>query len=221
MPTQRALYKSTWDKLAQTEESACRYVADKDTFSEMADSAARTRDWLRETVGVLSTDTVLEIGCGVGRVGNVLAPLCREWIGTDASANMLAIARRNLAHPNVRFVELSGYDLAPVPDDSVDLVYCTVVFPHLSEWDRFNYVTEGYRVLRPKGRVFIDNVNLCSDAGWAIFEDHRKIPPQERPPHIAMTSTPAELTTYLSRAGFRDVSSRSVLHWVQAYATKP
>lgn len=77
---------------------------------------------------------------------------------------------------NVRLVEISGFDLKPIADASVDVLYCTVVFMHLEEWDRYNYVLEAYRVLRPGGRIYIDNFSLCTEEGWSVFETHRNIP---------------------------------------------
>ena len=56
--------------------------------------AEATLDILRATVGVQPADIVLEIGCGVGRVGRILAPFVREWIGCDVSTNMLRQAER-------------------------------------------------------------------------------------------------------------------------------
>jgi hypothetical protein len=68
------------------------------------------------------------------------------------SSEMIRQARRKtLGLDNVRFVEVSGYDLQPVPDNSVDVVYTTVVFMHLDEWDRYNYCLEAFRVLNPAG----------------------------------------------------------------------
>ncbi len=92
-------------------------------------------DFLREKVGINPTDTVLEIGCGVGRVGAHLAPHCRLWIGCDVSPNMVKFARERLAAvPNVELVETPGYDLAPIESASADAVYCIVVFCHIDEW---------------------------------------------------------------------------------------
>jgi ubiquinone/menaquinone biosynthesis C-methylase UbiE len=136
-------------------------------------TAQATRRNLESTVGIYAGDVVLEIGCGVGRVGMVIAPLCKHWIGCDVSSNMLKHARKRLSsNANVSFIEISGFDLKPVADHSVDMVYCTVVFMHLDEWDRFSYVRESYRVLRPGGRIFVDNFDLCSDEGWLVFEQH-------------------------------------------------
>ena len=147
---------------------------------------------------------------------------CREWIGCDVSANMLNHAKQRMAGlKNIRLVEVSGYDLTPIPDESVDMVYCTVVFMHLDEWDRYHYVLEAKRVLRPKGRLFVDNFNLCSDVGWQVFETHRKaFSPQLRPAHISKSSTPNEIETYLKRAGLSNCKLRLKQEWIQGWGVK-
>lgn len=184
-------------------------------------TAQATRRNLESTVGIYAGDVVLEIGCGVGRVGMVIAPLCKHWIGCDVSSNMLKHARKRLSsNTNVSFIEISGFDLKPVADHSVDMVYCTVVFMHLDEWDRFNYVRESYRVLRPGGRIFVDNFDLCSDEGWLVFEQHLAIPPNQRPPHISKSSTPQEIETYLRRASFHSVMVEQRGTWVCGWGVK-
>jgi SAM-dependent methyltransferase len=219
----RSAYKSVWNTLGDTESRAKLHVIGSEREEDFAATGAETRDILANTVGIRPDDTFLEIGCGVGRVGQVLAPLCRQWIGCDVSGNMIAHATRRLqAFPNVRLVEISGYDLKPIPDASVDVVYCTIVFMHLDEWDRYNYVLEAARILRPGGRVFIDNFSICSDEGWALFETLRTtFPPGERPPHISKSSTPQELETYLRRAGFEQLQSSFRGQILQCWAVKP
>src|SRR5207244_13273856 len=86
---------------------------------------------------------------------------------------------------NVELVEISGYNLSGVADASVDVVYCTVVFMHLEPWDRYNYVLEAFRVLRPNGRIYVDNINLCSDGGWKVFEIHHAFWATNRPRDMA------------------------------------
>ncbi|MFY9621333.1 MAG: class I SAM-dependent methyltransferase [Pyrinomonadaceae bacterium] len=218
---QRDEYKATWTELTQTFEQAKQFAVNIQDEERIRATAEKTREVLEATVGVKPEDHILEIGCGFGRVGAELAPRCARWIGCDVSPRMVAYARERLSgFDNVEVIEISGFDLQPVPDESIDVVYCTVVFMHLDEWDRYKYVLEARRVLRPGGRVYIDNFSLCSDMGWTVFEEHREIPPHERPPHISKSSTPQELETYLKRAGFRDIELKEDDTWLRAYAIK-
>ncbi|HVF71417.1 MAG TPA: class I SAM-dependent methyltransferase [Chthoniobacterales bacterium] len=218
----RSDYKGVWTALSESLSSAKMHVSGTEDEAVFEASGAGTSQFLLDNVGIKPTDVVLEIGCGVGRVGKHLAPRCQRWIGADVSPNMLKFAAERLRDfENVEFVELSGNDLKPIADNSIDLVYCTVVFMHLEGWDRYNYVIEAFRVLRPGGKLYIDNVNLCSDAGWAIFETHRQLPVSARPDHITVCSTPQELLEYLKRAGFENIQSRPGDELISAWGTKP
>jgi ubiquinone/menaquinone biosynthesis C-methylase UbiE len=221
MSLRRDQYKAVWTKLSETERSAKLHIGGFEEESSFEIEGFRTKETLVGTVGIGATDIVLEIGCGVGRVGKQLAPMCRKWIGCDVSPHMLKLAAKRLANfRNIELHEITGFDLRGLPDEHVDMVYSTVVFMHLEEWDRFSYVLEAWRVLRPGGRIFVDNVNLCSDEGWKVFENHRQIPPDQRPPHITKHSTLPELKTYLERAGFHDIHSREIGQWVQVWGIK-
>ena len=215
-------YKTVWTNLSDTLAQAKMVIAGSDDEESFTKGGRLDADFLREKVGINPTDTVLEIGCGVGRVGSHLAPHCQLWIGCDVSPNMVKFARERLmAVPNVELVETPGYDLAPIKGASADVVYCIVVFCHIDEWDRYRYVEEAFRVLRRGGRLCVNNVNLCSDAGWAVFETLRKIHPTQRPPYIGKCSTPAELEEYLKRGGFGQIQATENREFVWVWGTKP
>jgi len=135
---------------------------------------------------------------------------------------MLALAKERVGgQTNVRLALVSGNSLAEIADASIDLVYCAVVFMHIWEFDRFSYVLDAYRVLRPRGRIYIDNLTLCSDLGWQMFErDRLSYTAGNRPPHISTYSTPQELEAYLLRAGFREIESSIDGKWLRAWAAK-
>jgi ubiquinone/menaquinone biosynthesis C-methylase UbiE len=223
--TTRADYKSTWEPVSTDAISAALSVAGYADEHELRRTADITVQTLQGTTTLRTDDVVLEIGAGIGRVGPAIAPLVRRWIATDVSSNMLRHARERCAGlDNVEFVELSGWDLAPISDESVDLVYCTVVFMHLDEWERFSYVREARRVLRPGGRVYIDNVNLQSEQGWAFFlQTLEQYHPLNRPPNVSKTSTAEELCAYLRRAGFDRIGHTNDPEWLWtgAWGTKP
>ena len=217
----RSEYKKVWSALSTTEDQAKLHVIGVTDESALQSTGEETLRFLQDSVGIGTDDVVLEIGCGIGRVGKVVAPLCRKWIGCDVASNMLSLAAERLRDlSNVELKEISGYDLKGVVDASVDVVYCTIVFMHLEPWDRYNYVLEAFRVLRPNGRIYIDNTNLCSDGGWKVFEAHRAFSPANRPPHITQNSTPQEIETYLKRAGFSHVRVRTDDDWIRASGIK-
>jgi ubiquinone/menaquinone biosynthesis C-methylase UbiE len=217
----RSEYKKVWSALSTTEDQAKLHVVGVTDEAAFQATGEQTLGFLQESVGIRKDDVVLEIGCGIGRVGKMVTPLCRKWIGCDVASNMLALAAERLKDlPGVELTEISGYDLKPVADASVDVVYCTVVFMHLESWDRYNYILEAFRVLRPNGRIYVDNINLCSEGGWGVFEYHRTYSPTGRPPHITQHSTPQEIETYLRRAGFSDVQLRTDDDWIRASGVK-
>src|SRR5271155_5239909 len=70
-------------------------------------------------------DTVVEIGCGIGRLTRAIAPEVGRVIALDVSEKMLAIAQRaNL--PNADFRTAQGFALSGIPDRSINLSlgYC-------------------------------------------------------------------------------------------------
>lgn len=215
-------YKATWNRLSFFEHDAMIGVAGHTDEAVFSSTAADTLSVLQSTVGIAPKDIVLEIGAGIGRVGTVVAPLCRKWIGADVSKHMVAHMRRRLgAFPNIETIEISGYDLAPIASNSVDVVYCMVVFMHLEEWDRYKYILEGFRVLKPGGRMLVDNINLISEEGWLLFEHHRAFSPSRRKPSISKTSTPQEHHAYFERAGFAAITHRFDGPWVITHGIKP
>jgi SAM-dependent methyltransferase len=207
---ERSSYKRVWDRQAQELDIASLAVAGRagETTDEetMAHRAQGTIDTLRQTGGLDPCDVVLEIGCGIARVGRPLSGLCLHWFGADISGAMLRHAAGRLRdRPNTTLVELATVGLQEFPRDAFDLVYCTIVFMHLFEWDRYRYVEEALRVLRPGGRAYFDNFPLDSAHGWQVFGESAAYPVDRRPAHLSMASTREELRVYLMKAGFSDV----------------
>ena len=106
----RSDYKRTWQHLSERETDAVMYVASTTDRDELQRAATYTRALLERHVGLRQNDVVLEIGCGVGRVGAEIAPSVREWIGTDIAPNMLAHAARRLARQEVPGRDRPGGD---------------------------------------------------------------------------------------------------------------
>ncbi|PTY05631.1 class I SAM-dependent methyltransferase [Opitutaceae bacterium EW11] len=203
---ERSNYKRIWNDQAAHPEVAKLAVAGYREEAGFEATAADTIATLRATTGISPYDIALEIGCGVGRVGKHLATQCYHWIGTDISGEMLRHASQRLQGlSNVTLLELHTVGLSEIYSGTMDLVYCTIVFMHLFEWDRYRYVQEMARVLRPGGRCYFDNIPLDSAHGWQVFSEGAAYPIHRRPAHMSMSSSREEFRSYLTHAGFEDI----------------
>ena len=120
----RSEYKKVWSALSTTEEQAKLHVIGVTDEAAFQATGEETLRFLQDSVGIGKEDVVLEIGCGIGRVGKMVAPLCRKWIGCDVASNMLALAAERLRDlPGIELRELSGYYLSGIANASVDVVY--------------------------------------------------------------------------------------------------
>jgi SAM-dependent methyltransferase len=104
-------------------------------------------------LGIRTGETVVEIGCGVGRLTRPLAARAGHVVALDVSSEMLARARDlNPELENVTWLHGDGESLAGVEDASADGCFSHVVFQHLPSPElTLGYVREIGRVLRPGG----------------------------------------------------------------------
>jgi ubiquinone/menaquinone biosynthesis C-methylase UbiE len=97
--------------------------------------------------------TILDLGCGTGRFSEALATrFDAAVIGIDPSKKMLEQARGKVSDRRVRYEPGHGESI-PLPDDSVDLIFMSMVFHHFA--DPKLAASECRRVLRTGGTVFL------------------------------------------------------------------
>lgn len=220
-------YKTFWDDKASTTVGALIAV-DGSANEEVARlTGAYAARQVASALDLQPTDRVLELGCGVGRIGRELAPRVAHWEGTDISANMLAVARERLqGFPNVGLTELRRSSLEALPSASFDKAYCVAVFIHMDKEDFYLYLEEIARVLKPGGLVFFDTWNLASGPGWRRYmlevNQHRRADPGQRK-DVARNqfSTPQEVRSYCAHAGLEVLATFEESPWVQVVAMKP
>jgi ubiquinone/menaquinone biosynthesis C-methylase UbiE len=218
----RSDYKSVWNRVSDSPAAARVAVAGFSEENSYDESGRSTANTLTERLAIGPNDTVLEIGCGTARIGNALLPVCKKWIGTDISGKMLEVAAETLGpNTNSELIELTGCNLSTFKDASIDKLYCTAVFMHLDEWDRYRYVSEAFRVVRPGGKVYFDNMDIESEEGWALFSELAKLDSTQRPANISKCSTAAELLTYVRRAGFINAVAKRSGQFIEVTADRP
>jgi len=109
--------------------------------------------------------TILDLGCGVGRITEFMSFDFKEVIGIDISGVMIRKAKKRLKKfTSVKFIETDGESI-PLPDNSIDLVFSYLVFQHIKDREMVEKnFEEVYRALKPKGlfkvRIRSDKVDL-------------------------------------------------------------
>lgn len=133
---------------------------------------------------------LLDIGCGAGRMLELLAPRAETAIGVDLSPAMLGVARSQMEKAGLRNVQLRQGDIyaLPVEGDSVDLAIMHQVLHYLDNPARA--LREAARVLAPGGRLIVVD-----------FAPHRCEILRERHEHRRLGFSVEEVAEYLRQAG--------------------
>ena len=99
--------------------------------------------------------TVLEIGCGAGRVTRALAQVFGQVYGVDISGEMVRQARAALADlPHVHIFQNNGKDLSVLGETRFDFAFSSIVFQHIPSRDVIeSYIRDVHARLR-RGRLF-------------------------------------------------------------------
>lgn len=104
--------------------------------------------------GVRSGDAVLDVGCSSGYLARKLAAAAGpdgHVTGVDPSEQAVGYARRR-ALPAMTFTVAVAQDL-PLPDESFDVVTCTLALHHVPARKRKVALGEMFRVTKPGGRL--------------------------------------------------------------------
>ena len=204
-----------------------RFVGDGD-FGAVGDELA---DLVIEHGRVHPKSSLLDIGCGIGRVALSLArrlPREVEYEGFDVVRGAIRWCRRRITrdHPNFRFrhvsVRSSEYALFgvpaaefrfPFPDERFDCAFAFSLFTHLTFPEMRRYLRESSRVLRPGGRLIATFFLLNEESTPRLPSLHvlYQFPVIDGPMRLADGANPAEavaideqaLAAEIAAAGFR------------------
>ncbi|MFE6447095.1 class I SAM-dependent methyltransferase [Nocardiopsis dassonvillei] len=152
------------------------YAADNE---DNIQNAYYERPAMLALAGDVTGRSILDAGCGAGPLSAALRDRGADVAGVDASAGMLALARRRLGDDvDLRVADLS--DPLPFEDGAFDDVVASLVLHYLEDWGPT--LAEFRRVLRPGGRLIASVQHPFTD--YAIQDP--------RPDYFATTSYSAE-----------------------------
>lgn len=214
-------YRAVWDRRSGDDDAALDAVDNSRGEDVARATGAWTADQLHHALEVESDDTVLELGCGAGRIGREIAPRCGRWIGVDISPNMIRVAGRRLAHyDHVRLEVLERTSLDMIDDASIDKAYTVAVLCHMDKEDLFLYLRELSRVLKPGALAYVETWNLADPTGWRrwMYEvEFWNRSDQDQRKDVARNQfcVPEEFRLYAERAGLQPLALFRDSPWIQ------
>jgi ArsR family transcriptional regulator len=135
---------------------------------------------------------IADLGCGTGALSAALSPFVREIIAVDASAAMLAAARRRL--DGATNVDIRQGELEALPLDAAhaDAAVMSLVLHYIAEPAKA--LGEAARVLRPGGRLVVIDMM-----------PHDRDEYRQQMGHVWQGFSAEQMTEWLSAAGFDHV----------------
>ena len=103
-------------------------------------------------------DKILDLGCGNGRLYELLKNKPIDYYGIDNSEKLIEIAKSR--YPNINFQVADALNL-PFPENFFDKVVSVAVFHHIPSKElRLQFLKETKRVLKNKGILILVNWSL-------------------------------------------------------------
>ncbi len=145
MPGLTAHWAPIWDAKARESpnHSVGRGTFDEEGWQALADSAARMLELSPRT-------TLLDVGCGTGRLGAMLRPRCLNYLGIDYSLHQL---RRGTGHR-----ARADATRLPLEDSCFDRVLLSGVLGSISPEEGLLALREARRVARAGGRCAVTGI---------------------------------------------------------------
>lgn len=174
-----------WDDRAR--QNAFHYIASWQTHWTADDFlASGEKDYaslvqpMLDSCGIPNSgETMIELGCGAGRMTNAFAERYSRVYAADLSSEMLQIARQ--LHPtqrNILWLRVAGSDLACIASDSADFAFSYLVLQHMPSRElALAYIREILRIVRPGGAFLfqfagkrVRSMNLRGRLAWGSID---------------------------------------------------
>ena len=184
---------------------ARRRTASQEFFASAAGQWDRLRDdlfgkgfYFQALLALLDrTWHVGDLGCGTGQVTAELAPHVAKVTAIDASAEMLAAARKRLRDLTNIDVRRGDLEALPLEDNSLDVALVILVLHHLA--DPPSVIREAARVLKPGRRLLIADM---------LPHGHEEY--KQQMGHVWLGFAEEQITGWMRDAGLDDIRLRAL-----------
>jgi len=203
--------RARWEYIGRSRSDATHMMDGSAGEADLRRRGGRMARTLAAALGITRDQQILEVGCGLGRVGREMAPLCATYTGVDISRNLLRRAARRSRHlPNVTLRHLTrqgdhGDGLDGLEDGTWTRIYCHLVLLHLNEAAILSLLKGMRRVLAADGLVYLDAWNRNHPHVMELSRGEELDPSLRRQPHRSRFYVRQEVEGWLAAASLQAI----------------
>jgi ubiquinone/menaquinone biosynthesis C-methylase UbiE len=129
----------------------------------------------------------LDLAAGHGRNSVILSTLAERLTIMDIQTSNVEVCKRRFSsRKHIEFLVNNGFDLQPVRDGDVTLIYCFDAMVHFDSDVVRSYLRDTRRVLVPGGRGFFHHSNYKDGHDWRTNLEGRNFMTKELFAHYAL-----------------------------------
>jgi SAM-dependent methyltransferase len=130
--------------------------------------------------------SVLDLAAGHGRNSTKLIDLCESLVIMDIQPGNVEICRKRFGDGGkVSYHVGNGYDLRPVADETITLVYCFDAMVHFDSDIVRSYLADTRRVLKDGAHGFFHHSNYTGGDDWRVNPQGRNFMSKDLFAHYA------------------------------------
>ncbi|HLC44108.1 MAG TPA: methyltransferase domain-containing protein [Patescibacteria group bacterium] len=185
-------------------------------YDRLRYTSLRQKSWDRSAKKIfldfadeISGKSVLDLGCGTGRICQLFQGQGAQITGVDAASAMIRQAKNKV--PSGQFVQADITKKIPFPDKSFDRVTASQVLPHLQLYEINFVLNEAKRLLDQNGILIADFRNIYSPLSfWAKIKAKTSPANYYGTKHYPLYLTPHRIRQIINKAGGRILCAKKI-----------
>ncbi len=170
-------------------------------------ATGKTEFELLRMEGLKPTDTLIDFGCGNGRLAIHAIPYLQRggtYIGIDIAETYLQHAAERVSQEvgdyacNVRWVHQTSPAFS-IAENSVNMICAFSVFTHMEHEDTYNYLKSARKIMRPQGKFIYSCLPVTMTASKHVFHEEAKLSLDGRWGKVRSVVTSVDFMTEISK----------------------
>lgn len=153
-----------WDSIARQAQNAIEQSGWKSSFDGKVFSQVEMNEFYmnvkyKVTPYINNKSRILEIGVGSGMIAEIIAPICKEYIGVDISKETIRKTEKRMSEiKNVFFIQGNALDIANMQINKCDVVIINSVIQYLSSFKELIQLINEITKVIDSGIIFIGDI---------------------------------------------------------------